>query len=309
MVHRVLLAVVLICSLVTLNSSGASADIDWSLVRPMSEFPRIANRIQQLVQKTGNGKVDQVRLNPRIVGGQPTTPENIPYQAAILSNFPDGTGLCGGILVSLNYVLTAASCVDGASGGTVILGAQNIQNANEAGQVRISFTAANVFVHEDYVEFIFRNNIAVIRLGQTVQQTARIRPAFLPAANEARTFAGFAAQISGFGWTSDASSSFSDVLRYTTNVIWTNADCADGYWGGLVDSQKMCLSYLENRGPCVGDDGGPMTVLEAGQRMVVGMFSFGSVIGCESNWPTVFVRISFYLDWIASHTDAQIRSN
>lgn len=226
-----------------------------------------------------------------------------------MADIEDGSGLCGGVLISANYVLTAAVCVNGASEGTVILGAQNLQNENEDGQVRMDFTSSDVHVHEEYVEFIFRHNIAAIRLPQPVAVTERIRPAVLPAATDSRTFAGMQATISGFGRTSDASTSFSDVLRYVSNPIMTNADCGAGYYGDLIDGQKMCLAYFNTRGPCIGDDGGPLTVQDAGQSLLVGIFSFGSVVGCESQWPTVFVRITFYLDWIASHTDVVIGSH
>lgn len=219
----------------------------------------------------------------------------------------EGTGLCGGVLISSNYVLTAAICVEGASEGTVILGAQNLQNENEDGQVRMDFTGSDVHVHEEYVEFIFRHNIAVIRLPQSAPETDRIRVALLPTATDSRTFAGMQATVSGFGRTSDASTSFSDVLRYVSNPILTNADCNAGWWGDLIDGQKMCLAYINGRGPCIGDDGGPLTVQDAGQSLLVGFFSFGSVLGCESQWPSVFVRTTFYLNWIASNTDVVMR--
>lgn len=230
-------------------------------------------------------------------------------QVAILADIEDGWGLCGGALISTNYVLTAAVCVNGANEGTVILGAQNLQNENEAGQVRVDFSSSDVSIHEEYVEFIFRNNIAVIRLPQSVSVTERIRPAVLPAVTDSRTFSGMQGTVSGFGRTSDASTSFSDVLRYVSNPILTNADCSAGWYGDLVDGQKMCLAYTNARGPCIGDVGGPLTVQDAGQSLIVGLFSFGYAAGCESQWPAVFVRVTFYLNWIASHTDAVIGSN
>ncbi|EAT40041.1 AAEL008199-PA [Aedes aegypti] len=288
---------------VAISVAGKSTrKIDWSLVRPISEFAHVRQRIQSLTETKS-------LMNQRIVGGQIASPGQIPYQAAILADIEDGSGLCGGVLISANYVLTAAVCVNGASEGTVILGAQNLQNENEDGQVRMDFTSSDVHVHEEYVEFIFRHNIAAIRLPQPVAVTERIRPAVLPAATDSRTFAGMQATISGFGRTSDASTSFSDVLRYVSNPIMTNADCGAGYYGDLIDGQKMCLAYFNTRGPCIGDDGGPLTVQDAGQSLLVGIFSFGSVVGCESQWPTVFVRITFYLDWIASHTDVVIGSH
>ncbi|KAL9701985.1 hypothetical protein quinque_005426 [Culex quinquefasciatus] len=276
-------AVLLLVGLTVAN--GSTRKIDWSLVRPISEFPHVAKRIQDLTGlKTGFNSGS----NQRIVGGQNASPGQFPYQAAVLTDIAGGIGLCGGVLISSNFILTAAVCVDGASEGTVILGAQNLQNENEAGQVRIDFSSSDIRVHEQYLEFIFRHNIAVVRLPTPAPMTDRIQPARLPAVTDSRTFAGMAATVSGFGRTSDASTSFSDVLRYVFNPILTNADCGAGWWGDLIDGQKLCLSNVNGRGPCVGDDGGPLTILEGGQTLLVGVHSFGSVLGCEVNWPAVF---------------------
>ncbi|XP_062549418.1 brachyurin-like [Armigeres subalbatus] len=301
------LVVALAGSVVALSIPGKSVrKIDWSLVRPISEFPHVQQITKNIL---GDSASEKFASNQRIVGGQVASAGQIPYQAAILADIDDGSGLCGGVLISSNYVLTAAVCVNGASEGTVILGAQNLQNENEVGQLRLDFTGSDVKIHEEYVEFIFRHNIAIVRLPQSVPITDRIRPAVLPAGSDSRTFAGLQGTVSGFGRTSDASTSFSEVLRYVSNPILTNADCNAGWYGDLIDGQKLCLSYSNTRGPCVGDNGGPLTVQDAGQSLLVGVFSFGSVIGCESLWPSVYVRVTFYLNWIAANTDVVIRSN
>ncbi|XP_058457215.1 brachyurin-like [Malaya genurostris] len=284
-----------------------SRKIDWNLVRPIGEFPHVTRRVHDHL--LGDVDITRSRTDQRIVGGQVASPERIPYQAAILSDVTNGTGLCGGVLISANYVLTAAVCVHGASEGTVILGAQNLQDETEDGQMRIDFTSSDYQVHENYVEFIFRNNIAVIRLSVPAVESSRIKPVLLPASTESRTFAGMLGTVSGFGRISDGSTSFSDELRYVYNPIMTNADCNADWWGDLMEDQKMCLSNTSDRGPCVGDAGGPLTVQDDDQSLLVGFFSFGAVLGCEVGWPTVFVRVTFYLDWIQTHTDIVIRSN
>ncbi|KFB47114.1 AGAP005642-PA-like protein [Anopheles sinensis] len=296
----------LMLAVVTLLALGGNSDgarfrgtIDWSQVRPIEDFPHIAARVEQLKLRAGEPSLPA----PRIVGGSVATAGQIPYQAAVLSDLPNGQALCGGALLSSNYVLTAGVCVEGTSGGVVVLGALNLQNEAEAGQVRITFAAGNVRLHEEFLGVIFRNNIAVIRLSESVTFSDRIQPVRLPVATESRTFAGVLATVSGFGRTSDASTSFSDVLRYVRNPIMTNADCFDTAWGGLIDGQKLCLHYADARAPCDGDVGGPMTVVDGGSSLLVGLYSFGSVLGCETDWPAVFVRITFYRQWIVANTD------
>uniref|UniRef100_A0A182PHM0 Peptidase S1 domain-containing protein n=1 Tax=Anopheles epiroticus TaxID=199890 RepID=A0A182PHM0_9DIPT len=276
--------------------------IDWSRVRPLSEFPHIAARVNKLRPAQPNGSFSSGPA-ARIVGGSIATAGQIPYQVAVLSDLESGQALCGGVLLSNNFVLTAGVCVENTSGGVIVLGALNLQNEAEAGQVRVTFTAADVRLHEEFLAVIFRNNIAVIRLSEPVTFSDRIQPVRIPAASDVRTFAGSLATVSGFGRTSDSSTSFSDVLRYVRNPIMTNADCFATAWGGLIDGQKMCLHYMEARAPCDGDVGGPLTVVDAGSTLLVGLYSFGSVLGCESDWPAVFVRITFYRQWIVANTD------
>lgn len=68
-------AVLLLVGLTVAN--GSTRKIDWSLVRPISEFPHVAKRIEDLTEgKTGYNSGS----NQRIVGGQIASPGQFPYQ-------------------------------------------------------------------------------------------------------------------------------------------------------------------------------------------------------------------------------------
>merc|ERR1712098_775943 len=59
----------------------------------------------------------------RIVGGFEAEPNQWPWQVAL---FVDNAWFCGGSLISENYVLTAAHCVDGASYFDIMAGAHTV---------------------------------------------------------------------------------------------------------------------------------------------------------------------------------------
>jgi secreted trypsin-like serine protease len=72
---------------------------------------------------------------------------------------------------------------------------------------------------------------------------------------------------------------------------------------GLIESQMCAKSKgAERMDTCEGDSGGPLEIKLYGQSklipFLVGITSFG--IGCATNKPGVYTRVSSYIDWIES---------
>ncbi|XP_049299573.1 brachyurin-like [Anopheles funestus] len=281
--------------------AAANADIDWSKVRPIEEFDHYWARLPQELQIYRHAIPSH-----RIVNGQEATPGQFPYQIALLSNFPTGTGLCGGSVLTNNYILTAAHCViSGATtlalGGTAIIGAHN-RNVVEPTQQRIDFTTAGIVAHPGYTPTNIRNDVAVVRLNSPITFTDRIQPARLPGRSDTRQFGGFTGTVSGFGRTSDASQATSAVVMFTSNPVMTNADCIASWNSVLIEPQNVCLSAEGGRSSCNGDSGGPLAVQDGGS-LQIGIVSFGSAAGCAVGMPSVYARVSFFLDFIESNSD------
>ncbi|WIV99661.1 trypsin-like serine protease [Kinneretia aquatilis] len=230
---------------------------------------------------------------PQIVGGTVTTPYSRPYQVALLMNGRQG---CGGTLISPNWVLTAAHCVDGASTAslTVQVGAHSISR-RDGQNIRVS----QIISHENWrgAQGIRSGwDIAVLRLASPAP--ANITPAKLPTAAIESQIAGVGryVTVSGWGLTSNGGSP-SDVLREVNLPVLSNSACSSEMAFNLPAS-VICGGGTGGVSACNGDSGGPFAASANGKFYSIGTVSWGN--SCRG--ATVFTRTSSYLDWIAQRT-------
>ncbi|XP_062558420.1 brachyurin-like [Armigeres subalbatus] len=287
--------IVLLISVLALASTEW-IDIDWSEVRPIEEFDQYWARLPAELQFLRNAFP-----NRRITNGQQATPGQFPYQVALVITFSASSGLCGGSILTRNYILTAAHCVQNALGGTAIMGAHN-RFVSEATQQRIAFAASGIKIHPGYISTTIRNDIATVRLNNAMTLNDRVVPARIPVTGDSRSFAGWTGTVSGFGRISDTSTATSTVVMYTSNPIMSENECAARWGSSLIQAQNICLSGDGGRSPCNGDSGGPLAVQDNGS-LQVGIVSFGSASGCSIGMPSVFVRVSHFRDWIIANSD------
>jgi len=303
----------LVLALAVLASSSfadefQNVDVDWSTVRPIAYYPKFWDNKPATMRPSARFFEDYERqfnqTEGRIVGGQIAQPHQFPYQVAILMFIPElgGSALCGGSLIGTQTILTAAHCVDGAESGTVILGAHFRTNPDEPNQRRIAVTASAIIMHPLWNPLLIRDDIAVIRLPSPAPLIpGAIQAAILPTISDINyDFAGEDGVVSGWGVFNSANPVASDVLRYVYDNILTHTQCSLSIpIPGIIQSSMICMTGTQNRGACNGDSGGPLTVRRAGASMQVGIVSFGIALGgCENVFPSVFVRVTSYLDWL-----------
>ncbi|CAH1636853.1 unnamed protein product [Spodoptera littoralis] len=237
----------------------------------------------------------------RIVGGSPSALGAFPYQAGLLASYfgIDGTGVCGGSLVSANRVLTAAHCwYDGevqAFMFTVVLGSTTLF----AGGTRIATSA--VVMHPNWNPFIARNDVFIYPLT-LLPQVSVISPVALPSGSQLNEdFVGETAIASGFGKIGDnINITSSQVLSHVSLSIITNSVCRYAF-PLVLHSSNICTSGIGGPGTCQGDSGGPLVVNRNGQPLLVGITSFGSPLGCESSMPAAYARVTSFMDFFNQH--------
>ncbi|KAJ8918105.1 hypothetical protein NQ315_011562 [Exocentrus adspersus] len=231
-------------------------------------------------------------VDGRIFGGVEVEPHSRPYLVALLV---DGRSLCGGSLISLNFVLTAAHCTISASYVELVFGAHNIL-INESTQLRV--TSSSIINHVDFNSSNYINDISLIKIPSPIVPNDHIQAVNLAPAS-AGSYTGFGARLSGWGITSNSNSSIPSGLHEVQLVVMGNSPCEDIYGPDVVQPSKLCTYGFGTVGGCSGDSGSPLVV----GFTQVGITSFVSSNGCESGDPTGFTRISYYIPWIRENSD------
>lgn len=308
MIRRVLS---LLSALLLINY-GCGLDLDT--IRPIHEskywrdtHPALGKLLDssELAYRTIGGKVNAAS---RVTGGAIATSNQFPYQAALVITLPSEQSFCGGSLISNNFVLTAAHCLDTATMATVLFGAHDVSLPSESTRAIQLIMPRNFNMHENYNSTQYQNDIALLRLNSPVQTNSVISIISLPRLSQVdTTFAGSQAVISGWGRYLDTVDALSEQLRFVNLSVLANSGCTP-FFGAAVTDMKVCSAGTGRVGPCGGDSGGPLVVEDSGLKVQVGLVSFSVGFGCQLGWPTVHTRVSKYLDWIGRHTDVTLRA-
>ncbi|XP_063031474.1 tissue-type plasminogen activator isoform X2 [Melospiza melodia melodia] len=241
----------------------------------------------------------------RIKGGSSTDIAAHPWQAAIFVRYPRVAGehfLCGGILISSCWVLSAAHCFEEGFRTNqlkIVLGRTSRATPEESEQ---KFQVKKYIVHQRFDPETFNNDIALLQLSSDAEEcaveTGTVGTACLPTP-ELQLPDWTECEISGYGKSEEFSPFYSEHLKEGRVRLFPASRCTAQHLDNRTVTENMiCAGDTRNLDDaCKGDSGGPLVCLKDERMYLIGIISWG--IGCgRKDIPGVYTKVIRYLGWI-----------
>ncbi|XP_053446576.1 transmembrane protease serine 11B-like isoform X2 [Nycticebus coucang] len=267
----------------------------WKAVPTSIKLAEISKANYEMLANNCCGRrvTNSIVAGNKVVNGKDALAGVWPWQASLQR---EGRHRCGASLVSSRWLLSAAHCFQRASNSedwTVHFG--NVEkNPHMIRKVQ------NIILHENYSNFAYHDDIALVQLAEDVPFTKFVRSICLPDAN-LELSENDSVVVTGWGALSQ-NGSFPDILQQAFLKIIDNESCnAPHALSGLVDKTMLCAGFMSGEADaCQNDSGGPLAYPDSRNIWhLVGIVSWGHGCGQE-NKPGVYTRVTSYRHWIAS---------
>lgn len=256
----------------------------------------------------------------RIVGGDLTKLSEFPWMARIKYSRPNNADayLCAGTLISDQYVVTAAHCLESKTFKIigVRLGDWNDETEIDCDVERrcsdppVDVAIEKTISHANFSKINYHSDIALLKLSQPVTFTEFVRPICLP---NTEHVANVSNEESSNYWAAGWGRTEYDYISPVKRKVLLNqapVELCKPLLGRSTDSVLpwvICAGGRKGADSCTGDSGGPlMQIAREGENMnwfLYGIISLGKNPCGTEGQPAVYTRITYYLDWINANIE------
>jgi len=260
------------------------------------------------------------------LGHGESSPGEFPWTCLILNSNNDFIGTCAIVPENFNN--------DNSRGtAKVLTAAHNLKNVVSVRGLKVrvgeydasAYKRPEQYQHEEYNVQSFvthprydpkrlSNDLAVLRLGQRVNLNHRyVNTACLPSCRDQFSFqfsngTGVRCHVAGWG-KDEFTGNFQFVQHKVDLPLVDDFRCNSALKLALnrrkpgagdrfqLDASEVCAGGEIGKDACTGDGGSPLVCqAQSGRWTVVGLVTWG--VGCASETPGVYARISYFRNWI-----------
>ncbi|KFM76137.1 Clotting factor B, partial [Stegodyphus mimosarum] len=265
---------------------------------------RMVRQVPRMIPAIPPTKADK---KPAVAGGEQSVVGAWPWMAGIYTrNFGIENFLCGAAVINEKHLVTAAHCFQTSGRGRV----QTARYVVRVGSIKAMegslYLIDSIIIHPEYKRREHYNDIAVIRVKDSMDFSTNVRPICLPNSAEIRGKKLKGRDVTVTGWGDvEFGGQRASILREVTVKVVDLPSCNQSYADmrgttipqGLT-SQFICAGVPEGgKDACQRDSGGPLMLFENGAWHIVGVVSFGYQCA-QAGYPGVYTRITSYLPWL-----------
>lgn len=239
-------------------------------------------------------------------GGRNAKKEEYPHMA--LLGYGDtvetASWLCGGSVISENFILTAAHCTFGPSIGSVKYIGLGVLKRSDPPEMWQRYDVKKAIIHPGYQPPSKYHDIALLETDRVIAFNKQVRPACLHVDDNNDIYA-YATGWGALGHNQD----LADVLQSVGLNEFTEEECTKFYkpgrllMNGYNHTTQMCYGDRKDTAiptdTCEGDSGGPLQSQQHERCVytILGVTSFGRKCG-SSGGSGMYTRVRHYVPWI-----------